>query len=68
MAHKKMKSHSGTKKRFRRSGTGKILRRKAGKRHILTSKRPDRKRHLKGLVEVSSTQTVAIARLMPYNN
>ena len=68
MAMKKMKSHSGTKKRFRRSGTGKIMRRKAGARHILTSKRRDRKRRLKGLVEVSSTQTVAIARLIPYNS
>ena len=32
----KMKTHSGSKKRFRRSGTGKIMRAKAYKSHILT--------------------------------
>ena len=34
----KMKTHSGTSKRFTKTGSGKIVRRKAGKRHILTSK------------------------------
>ena len=34
----KMKTHSGSKKRFRRSGTGKIMRAKAYKSHILTKK------------------------------
>ena len=34
----KMKSHSGTKKRFRRSGTGKLMRAKAFKSHILSKK------------------------------
>ena len=34
----KMKSHSGTKKRFRKTGTGKIMRAKAFKSHILTKK------------------------------
>ncbi len=34
----KMKTHSGSTKRFRRSGTGKIMRAKAYKSHILTKK------------------------------
>ena len=34
----KMKSHSGTKKRFRRTGTGKLMRANAYKSHILTKK------------------------------
>ena len=38
MKNRKMKTHSGAKKRFARTGSGKLVRRKAGKRHILTSK------------------------------
>jgi large subunit ribosomal protein L35 len=34
----KMKTHKGTTKRFRRTGTGKIMRAKAFKSHILTKK------------------------------
>lgn len=34
----KMKTHSGTKKRFRKTGTGKIMHEKAGKRHLLEHK------------------------------
>ncbi len=61
----KMKTHSGAKKRFRRTGTGKLVRRKAGGRHLLTGKPRDRKRRLKGAVEVSSTSTQALNRLLP---
>lgn len=34
----KMKTHSGAKKRFRKTGSGKIMREKAGKRHLLERK------------------------------
>lgn len=34
----KMKTHKGSAKRFRRTGTGKIMRAKAFKSHILTKK------------------------------
>lgn len=40
----KMKSHSGAKKRFSLTGTGKIKRRRTGLRHILTKKSTKRKR------------------------
>ena len=40
----KMKTHKGTAKRFRVTGTGKIMRGKAFKSHILEKKRPKRKR------------------------
>ena len=42
----KLKSHRGAAKRFKRTGTGKIMRHKAFNRHILTSKGPKRKRGL----------------------
>lgn len=62
----KMKTHSGVKKRFQLTGSGKISRRKAGGRHLLTSKASNRKRRLSGTVIVDSTMTLPLKRLMPY--
>ena len=47
MANAKMKSHRGASKRFKISGTGKIMRHKAYKSHILTKKSAKRKRGLR---------------------
>lgn len=63
---KKLKSHSGASKRFKKTGSGKLLRRKAGRRHILTSKARDRKRRLKGTAVVDKTMELTIMRLLPY--
>ena len=49
----KMKSHSGTKKRFRVTGSGKIMRAKAFKSHILTKKTTKRKRNFRSETTVS---------------
>ena len=46
----KMKTHKGSKKRFRITATGKLKRRKAGKKHLLSHKSGKRKRHLRGVV------------------
>ena len=43
----KMKTHSGAKKRFKKTGNGKIKRKKANKGHLLTKKNSKRKRHLR---------------------
>ena len=64
----KIKSHSGVKKRFQRTDSGKIVRKKAGRRHLLTSKASNRKRRLSGNVLVDSTMTMPIKRLMPYSS
>ena len=66
MAGPKLKTHKGASKRFKRTGTGKLMRRKAGKRHILTSKRRDRKRRLTGSVAVDQANTYAVSRQVPY--
>jgi large subunit ribosomal protein L35 len=63
----KVKSHSGSKKRFKRTGGGKFMRKKAGKRHILTSKNRERKRRLSGTVVVDETKQAALAKLLPYS-
>ncbi len=60
----KMKTHSGSKKRFRRSGTGKIMRAKAYKSHILTKKSTKRTRGFRQETELAAADaTVINARL-----
>ena len=60
----KMKTHSGSKKRFRRSGTGKIMRAKAYKSHILTKKSTKRKRGFRQETELAVADAKVInARL-----
>ena len=44
----KMKTHSGAKKRFRFTGTGKVMHRKAGKMHLNEHKPSTRTRRLAG--------------------
>lgn len=62
----KMKTNSGAKKRFKITGTGKIMRKKAGKRHILTKKRSKRKRKLGQPTQVDDTQKKNIKKMLPY--
>ena len=49
----KMKTHRGAAKRFRRTGSGKLRRRRANKNHILEKKSPKRKRQLRAPADVS---------------
>jgi large subunit ribosomal protein L35 len=51
----KMKTNSGAKKRFTLTGTGKIKRKQAFKRHILTKKSTVQKRRLTGFALVDKT-------------
>ncbi len=60
----KMKSHSGAKKRFKLTATGKVKRSKAGKNHILTKKTSKRKRGLRQGGYVDSTQEATIRNLL----
>ena len=56
----KMKSHSGTKKRFRVTGSGKIMRAKAFNSHILTKKTTKRKRNFRSETELSAADRKVI--------
>ena len=62
----KIKTNRGAAKRFRSTGSGKIVRNKAFANHILTKKSKKRKRNLRksGLVHSSNRQ--GITRLIPY--
>ena len=55
----KAKTHSGASKRFRRTGTGKIVRQKANRRHMLEHKPTKRTRRLEGRTEVAANDTQA---------
>ena len=58
----KMKTHRGTAKRFRVTGSGKIMRSKAYKSHILTKKSPKRKRNFRHETEVAKSDQKVLAR------
>lgn len=48
----KMKTHRGAAKRYKVTGSGKLLRRRANRNHILEKKSSTRTRRLKGTTEV----------------
>ena len=62
----KLKTHRGAAKRFKKTGTGKIVRGSAFKRHILTSKTTKAKRHMRGMHEVSESDAPKLRRMLPY--
>ena len=66
MARQKLKNHSGASKRFKRTGSGKWMRRRAKMRHILTTKAPRQKRRLTGAAVVRDVDSLALDRLLPY--
>jgi len=61
----KLKTHLGAAKRFKKTGSGKIMRSKAFKQHILTSKTRGRKRALRGTVVVSPADAAKLRRMLP---
>jgi large subunit ribosomal protein L35 len=62
----KMKTHKGASKRFKKTGTGKVMRHHANARHILTSKSRSRKRKLvKGVVADETNQRM-LRIMLPY--
>ncbi len=60
----KMKTHSGAKKRFKLTGTGKIKRKHAYKSHILTKKSTKRKRNLTQTALVSSGDMDRVMKML----
>ncbi|GAA3681710.1 MULTISPECIES: 50S ribosomal protein L35 [Lentzea] len=60
----KNKTHSGTSKRFKVTGSGKIVREKAGKRHILEKKSSRVTRRMSGTAVVSENDAPRIKKLL----
>ena len=62
----KVKTHSGAKKRFRLTKSGRVKRSHAYKSHILTKKSTKRKRSLRQGAYADVTNEAAIKRMIPY--
>ena len=62
----KMKSHRGACKRFKKTGSGKLKRNKAYKRHILTKKTTKNKRNLRHATIMDKTNEKNMKKVLPY--
>jgi large subunit ribosomal protein L35 len=60
----KNKTHSGAAKRFRITGSGKVMRARAGHRHLLEHKPSTLTRRLAGLVEMAPADAKRIKKLL----
>ncbi len=60
----KMKTHSGAKKRFKVTGTGKLRRRQVNTNHILEKKPPKRKRRLGTDTDLAPGDEARIKRML----
>jgi len=62
----KLKTHKGASKRFKKTGTGKVVRRHAFARHILTFKSRSRKRKLGQAVLADDADQAKLRTMLPY--
>ncbi len=63
----KMKTNRGAAKRFKVTGTGKIVRAKSNASHIMTKKTTKRKRGLRKSNLVDMTNRAMVKKLIPYS-
>jgi large subunit ribosomal protein L35 len=68
MAKMKLKTNRSAAKRLKVTGSGKVMRRKGWKGHLLTGKNATRRRRLSGSVEVNKDNRTNIKRMLPYGN
>ncbi len=62
----KLKSHSGAKKRFSRTASGKFKHKRAGKRHLLAPMSGKRSRFLSGTNFLNNTEGKTMKKFLPY--
>ena len=62
----KMKTNRGAAKRFKTSGSGKIVRNKAFSSHILTKKSTKRKQNLRKSTVLDPANLKGVKRMIPY--
>lgn len=60
----KNKTHSGARKRFKITGTGKVMRQRAGRRHYLEHKPSTLTRRLAGKTEMAPADTKKVKKLL----
>lgn len=62
----KMKTNRAAAKRFKKTGTGKLKRNKAYRRHILTKKSPKCKRNLRKSAVMDASNEKVMKKILPY--
>ncbi len=62
----KMKTHSGAKKRFKVTASGRVKHKQAHKSHLLSHESSKRKRKLRGTKLVNEAQEAQVKSLLPY--
>ena len=62
----KIKTNRAAAKRFKKTGTGKLVRNKAYKSHILTKKSTKRKRNLRHATIADETNVKNMKKILPY--
>jgi len=65
---KGIKTKKSVSKRFKITGTGKVMRMRSGKRHLLASKSPKRRRSLGTSKQVDPTDTYRITQSLPFSH
>lgn len=66
MANQKLKTKKAAAKRMKKTGTGKLVRMKANKSHILNKKTTKRKRTLRKDTVVDKTSEKTMKKILPY--
>ena len=65
---KGIKTKKSVAKRFKITASGKVLRSSAGRRHLAQTKRPKRRRALRGLTTVDVTDEYRIKQNLPFSH
>ena len=65
---KGIKTKKSVAKRFKITGTGKVMRSRAGRRHLLQGKSPSRRRSLGKSVVVHKTDVYRIKQCLPFSH
>jgi large subunit ribosomal protein L35 len=62
------KTKKAVSKRFKVTGTGKVLRSRASKRHLMSAKSAKRKRHMAKAATVDKTDMARIIKNLPFSH
>lgn len=62
----KRKTHRGAAKRFTVTSTGKVMRPRSGRRHLLGAKAPNRMRRLRKSIVVHPADAANVRAMLPY--
>jgi large subunit ribosomal protein L35 len=65
---KGIKTKKSAAKRFKITASGKVLRPSAGKRHLAETKKPKRRRNLRGTSAVHPTDVYRITQSLPFSH